>query len=116
MKSYAQFYPDVLDALKQAKPFTSRDEAFNWLREAWVAIQQEAGASKRRIALLRDIRICPEQGWHDIDKEACYLQSPDNPPMRLYIHRDGSIVLQQLSTQRNEIVFAKPGKTPVPAP
>ena len=87
----------------------------NWLRDAWVQIHIEAGGSKRRIAIMQSARICPEQGWRDIDKDACYLTSPDTPPLRLYLHRDGTVVLQQLCNQRNEIIFAKPGKVALPA-
>lgn len=114
MKSYAQFYPKLLERLQKAKPFASREEVVNWLRDEWVAIHMEAGASKQRIAILKSARICKEQGWQDIDKDVCFLQSPEAPPLRLYLHKDGSIVLQQLFTERNEIIFAKPGKVPVP--
>ena len=100
----------MLERLQKAKPFASREEAFNWLRDAWVLVHLEAGGSKRRIAIMQSARICKEQGWCDIDKDVCYLTSPDTPPVRLYLHRDGSIVLQQLFTERNEIIFAKPGQ------
>lgn len=109
MKSYARFYPMLLARLQNAKPFASREAAAIWLRDEWVKIHIAAGASKRRITILQSARICQEQGWRDIDKEVCYLTSPDNPPLRLYLHQDGSIVLQQLQTERNEILFAKPG-------
>lgn len=110
MKSYARFYPKLFERLHKAKPFSSRDEAVQWLRDNWLQIHIEAGASKRRIAILQQARICKEQGWRDIDKDVCYLTSPENPPLRLYLHRDGSIVLQQMFTERNEIIFAKPGQ------
>ena len=110
MKSYAQFYPKLLNRLQQAPPFSSRQEAMEWLRDAWCAIHAEAGASKRRLAIMRGARICKEQGWRDIDQEVCYLQSPETPPLRLFLHSDGAIVLQQMFTERSEILFAKPGK------
>ena len=109
MKSYAQFYPRLFERLQKAKPFSSREEAFIWLRDAWVFIHMEAGASKRRINIMKGARICKEQGWRDIDQDVCYLTSPENPPLRLYLHCDGSIVIQQMFTERNEILIAKPG-------
>ena len=110
MKSYAQFYPKLFNRLQQEPPFASREEAVAWLRDAWCAIHIEAGASKRRIAIMKSARICKEQGWRDIEEDVCYLESAETPPIRLFLHRDGSIVLQQMFTARSEILFAKPGK------
>lgn len=110
MKSYARFYPKLLERLQAHPPFSSRDEAAQWLRDAWVELHIEAGASPRRIRILRGAKICKEQGWVDIEQKVCYLQSYDTPPVRLYLHADGSIVLQQMMTSQNQILFAKPGK------
>jgi hypothetical protein len=110
VKSYARFYPKLFNKLQKEPPFSSREEAGAWLREAWCAIHVEAGASKRRIAIMKNARICKEQGWKDVEKDVCYLESPEKPPLRLFLHRNGSIVLQQMFTERNEIIFAKPGK------
>lgn len=115
MKSYARLYPQLLERIQRTPAFASRDEAINWMRDAWVQIHKEAGASQRRIAIMQSARICPEQGWRDIDKDPCYLTSPETPPLRLYIHNDGTVVLQQICNQRNEIVYAKPGKVLVSA-
>lgn len=114
MKSFAQFYPKFLDRLQAAPPFSSRDEAAAWMRDAWCTIHIEAGSSKRRIEIMKNARVCKEQGWKDIDQEACYLQSPDDPPVRLYLHRDGSVVVQHMLPKRSVILLAKPGKVPVP--
>lgn len=111
MKSYARFYPKLLERLQAHPPFSSRDEAAQWLRDTWVDLHIEAGASQRRLRILRGAKVCTEQGWVDVDKKVCYLQSPENPPVRLFLHDDGSIVLQQMMTSRNEILFAKPGKS-----
>lgn len=115
MKSYARFYPKLLAQLEARPPFSSRDEAAQWLRDAWVDLHVQAGATPQRIRILRGAKICKEQGWVDVDKNVCYLQSPDNPPIRLYLHADGSIVLQQMMTSQNQILFAKPGKSKVVA-
>ena len=111
MKSYASFYPRVLERLQKEKSFSSREEAFNWLRQAWLTVYTEAGADKHDVQTLKTAQLSPEHGWHDMDKEACYLDSPESPRLRLYLHRDGSIVLQQMQTETQEILFAKPGKT-----
>ena len=110
MKSYARFYAKVFHQLQKVPPFANREEAANWLRDAWVALHIEQGASKRRISILKQARICTEQGWVDVDQEVCYLDSPEDPPIRLFLHRDGAIVLQQMDTQQSEILFARPGK------
>lgn len=115
MKSYARFYPKLLEQLEQVPSFTSREEAFNWLRDAWVALHVAAGVNKKRIQIMQGARLCAEQGWRDITKNVCHLTSPEEPPLRLYLHRDGTIVLQQMYTERNEIIFAKPGKVAAPA-
>lgn len=114
MKSYALFYPKFLARLQAAPAFSSRDEAAVWMRDAWCAIHLEFGGSKRRMAIMRGARICKEQGWKDIDKAVCYIQSPDNPPIRLYVHNDGSVVIQHMLPGRSQILLAKPGKTLIP--
>lgn len=110
MKSYALLYAKVFEQLRNAPPFASREEAALWLRDAWLAVHTYAGASKRLIGILKNARVCAEQGWVDVDKDVCYLESPDNPPIRLFLHRDGTVVLQQMRTTRSEILLAKPGK------
>lgn len=114
MKSFVQFYPKLFDRLQTLPPFSSREEAATWLREAWYEIHMQAGASKDRLRILKNARICTEQGWVDVDKEVCYLDSPENPPLRLFLHADGSIILQQMLTARSEILFAKLGKAMEP--
>ena len=113
MKSYARLYPLLFERLHSAAPFGSRKEAEKWLRDAWVQIHIETGASSRRIRIMKSARICEEQGWHDVDKNVCFLQSPDYPPLRLFVHNDGAIVLQRIFTDKNEIIFAKPAKKKV---
>ena len=110
MKSYARFYPKIWELLQQAPNFSSREEAALWLRDAWHDIHLSAGASSRRLRILKTARICEAQGWKNIDQDVCYLDSPDNPPIRLYLHKDGGMVFQQLQPGQNQILFAKPGK------
>lgn len=111
MKSYARLYPLLLERLQSAAPFASRSEAEIWLRNTWLHIHADAGASSQRMRLLQHARICEEQGWRDVDKDVCFLQSPEYPPLRLFVHHDGAIVLQRIFTDKNEILMAKPGKS-----
>lgn len=110
MKSYARYYPKLLEQLQAQPPFASRDEAAQWLRDAWVNVHIEIGASEHRLRILRGAKICKEQGWMDVGEQVCYLQSPEDPPLRLYLHADGSIVFQHMKPPHNPILFAKPGK------
>ena len=109
MKSYARFYPKLYERLLKAPAFSNRQEVEAWLRDTWLDIHTEAGASKSRLTILQRARICPEQGWQDTDQDVCYLQSTEAPPIRIYVHNDGSVVVQQMHTLRNEILLAKPG-------
>lgn len=115
MKSYARFYPKVLERLQSTPPFASREEAADWLRAEWLAVHIAAGAGKRRLQAIRDAKICAEQGWRFISPSVCYIDSPESPPLRLFLHADGAMVLQRMYTDRNEILFAKPGKLRVVA-
>ncbi len=110
MKSYARFYPKVLERLQSTPPFASREEAADWLRAEWLAVHIATGAGKRRLQAIRDASICAEQGWHFPSPHVCYIDSPETPPLRLFLHADGAMVLQRIHTDRNEIIFAKPGK------
>lgn len=110
MKSYARHYPKLMMLLEAQPSFASRDEAAQWLRDTWINLHVEAGASQRRLRILRAARVCKEQGWVNVDQDVCYLQSPENPPLRLFLHADGGIVLQQMLAGQNRILLAKPGK------
>ena len=112
MKSYARFYYKVYERLLQTPPFANRQEVEIWLRDTWLDIHTDAGAGKQRLAILRHARICPEQGWRDVDKDVCYLDSPETPPIRMFVHNDGTLVVQQMHTDRSEILFAKHGAKP----
>ena len=61
MKSYARFYPKILERLQAHPPFSSRDEAAQWLRDAWVDLHIEVGASQRRLRILRSAKVCKDR-------------------------------------------------------
>lgn len=102
---------DMLIArLQKAPACSSAQEAHDALLGAWQQVHRDCQSSPRYQAALAKRRLCAEHGWRDLDKAACYFDSDEQPPIRIYLHRDGSMVIQRMEKANADILFTAPGK------
>lgn len=96
--------------LQAAPACSSAQEAHDTLLAAWQQVHRDCQSSPRYQSALAKRRLCAEHGWRDLDKTVCYLDSSEQPPIRIYLHRDGSMVIQRMEKANTEILFTSPGK------
>jgi len=100
----------LVERLQHIRPCSSAQQAHDVVVAQWRQVHEDCKISPRYLALLEARRLCPEHGWHDLDKAACYFDSQELPPMRIYLHRDGGIVIQRMQPDNIEILFTLPGQ------
>ena len=100
----------LVDRLQKAPACSTAQEAHDMLMAAWQDVHRECQSSPRYQAALAKRRLCAEHGWRDLDKSVCYFDSDEQPPVRVYLHQDGSVVIQRMEQSNIEILFTSPGK------
>lgn len=95
--------------IEKAKKAKNRQDAFDLVFSIWIATQQKYGMPDRDLLALKHMQLDAKYGWHDLDKDPCYLDSPEGTGLRLHLHHDGTIVLQNYADPSLGIVFTKPG-------
>ncbi len=98
-----------LAEIEVADRVSSRQEALDLVLKIWIATNLNYGTPESDLLALRRMRLCAEDGWRDLEKDPCYLDSPERSGLRLHLHHDGTIVLQNNSDHTARIVFTKLG-------
>ncbi|MEG2046901.1 MAG: hypothetical protein RR100_08650 [Comamonas sp.] len=100
----------LLKKLEAAPSCDSAEAAFTLFRDLWVASNVEHDSPSSLLDYLRNRRFCAEHGWQGLSTGVSYLDNSESPDTRLYLHLDGSIVIQRLTPDSNTILFSKPGR------
>lgn len=104
-----------LEEIEGTEQASSRQEALDLVLRVWIGVHEKYGTPESDLILLRNLELCPEHGWHDLDKDPCYMDSPEDSGLRLHLHHNGTIVLQNYVDSSLGIVFSKPGAIALPA-
>ena len=99
----------LIEHLQRIEPCYSAQEAHDAVAAYWWLVHKDCDSSERHLDSLNRLRLNAEQGWKDLDKDVCYCDSREQPLMRIYLHKDGSIVIQSLDLDRR-ILFTLPGR------
>jgi len=100
----------LLKKLDAATACDSAESAFELLCTHWLEtnIEHESPASMQHY--IRSRRLVAEQGWKGLETTVCYLDSSEMPSIRLYLHQDGTIVIQRIESSNSNILYSKPGR------
>src|SRR5256885_9870510 len=102
----------LLNQLKHIPPCSSRQEARDMLLLLWMRICEGAGARRELLNRMRQRTLCAEHGWKNLDKSPCHLDSDTLPGIRIYLHSNGTIVIQrQGGAQDSEILHSRDRKS-----
>ena len=108
--SIEQRFLTLLGQLKHMPPCSSRQEAHDMLLLLWMRICEGAGARRQLLNSMRQRTLCAEHGWKNLDKSPCYWDSETTPGIRIYLHANGTIVIQRQSAGfRNPALQQPPG-------
>lgn len=115
--SFDQLLDMLLSLLEAAPACSSRDQAFEQLRTLWLQTHTYFAAPESELRRIAGRRLVEPHGWRDLDKDPCYLDhDPGNgSALRIYLHRDGGMVIQRLQDDGRQILFSRLGMQLQPA-
>ena len=115
--SFDQLLDMLLSLLEAAPACSSREQSFEQLRTLWLQTHSYFAAPESELRRLAGRRLVELHGWKDLDKDPCYLDhDPGNgSALRIYLHRDGGMVIQRLQGDGRQILFSRLGVQLQPA-
>jgi hypothetical protein len=107
LSTFETRFSTLLKKLKRPQ-LRQRGSGIHPVRDLWVASNEEHASPSSVLEYLRSRRFCAEHGWQGLSTGVCYVDNSESPDTRLYLHQDGSIVIQRLAG-RSTILFPSPG-------
>lgn len=98
-----------LKILERSEPCSTREQAFEMYMSTWLQAAIEGGAESDYQSFVKSRRLVAEHGWFNLDGNPCWWDSDSDPVTRIYLHSNGSLVVQLLKTEGREILFASVG-------
>ena len=98
-----------LKILERSGPCSTREQAFDLYMSSWLQAAMEGGADSDYQSFVQSRRLVQEHGWFNLDGNPCWWDSKSDPVTRIYLHSNGSLVVQLLKTEGREILFASVG-------
>ncbi len=111
--SFDQLLDMLLSLLEAAPACSSREQSFEQLRTLWLQTHSYFAAPETELRRIGTRRLEDFHGWKDLDKDPCYLDH--DPALRIYLHRDGGMVIQRLQGDGQQILFSRLGVQLQPA-
>lgn len=105
-----------LTEMEKAPACRSRQEAFLLFKSLWIEVNQLFETPEDDMQLFLQLELCKECGWKDLAADPCYLPSIEHTNVRLYLHHDGTIVLQRMEDDAQPILLFKQGAKALRAP
>lgn len=100
---------DFLAAMELAPACHSREEALALVQKTWLNVNTRFAAADQAMRNFSKITLQNPNEWQDLDGDPCYLKSIDRSGLRLYLHLDGSIVIQEMNGNFHAILLNKQG-------
>lgn len=107
-------FSTLLKKLESAPACTSAQEAFDAFKQLWLDSNVEHESPADVLEHVKSRKLIAEHGWQGIGTSLCYVDLAEAPEIRVYLHSDGSIVVQRMAPGNGSILFTKPGKLPTP--
>lgn len=98
-----------LETLEKAPACSSREEAYELFHASWVQVNKDSTVPDKDIENFQAMRLSAENGWMDLENDPCHLPSVEHTGLRVYLHNNGQIVIQDLSNPVKPILLAKLG-------
>ncbi|CAB5722350.1 Uncharacterised protein [Delftia tsuruhatensis] len=115
--SFGQLLDMLLSLLEAAPACSSREESFEQLRSLWLQTHTYFSAPDTELRRIASRRLAESHGWKDLEGDPCHLDhDPGNGnALRIYLHRDGGMVIQRLQGDGGQILFSRLGMQLQPA-
>jgi hypothetical protein len=100
---------DFLAAMELAPACHSREEAFALVQKIWLNVNTKFATADQAMRNFSKLSLKNPDEWQDLDKDPCYLNNIDHSELRLYLHLDGTIVIQEMRGDFHAILLNKQG-------
>ncbi|WP_280192292.1 hypothetical protein [Delftia sp. PS-11] len=107
--SFEQLMDMLVSRLEAAPACASREQAFEQVQSLWLQTHLYFASPEAELRRIRSRRMTESHGWKDLDRDPCYLDPDSGPEVRLYLHRDGSMVIQRMRNGSSQIIFSRLG-------
>jgi hypothetical protein len=107
--SFDQLMDMLLCRLEAAPACATREQAFDQLQSLWLDTHIYFASPEHELRRIRSRRLTEAHGWNDLDADPCHLAPDADPGMRIYLHRDGGIVIQRMRDGHSQIMFSRLG-------
>lgn len=101
--------------LEAAQPCSSQQMAYDMVIDLWITVNTELGAPESLVKALRRRSFCQAHGWKGVGTTVAYWDLDEAASVRIYLHDDGAIVVQQMDAENRKILFTQPGTVSVGA-
>ncbi|WP_417284834.1 hypothetical protein [Comamonas sp.] len=98
-----------ISRLQAAQPCSSQQTAHDMVIDLWIAVNSELGAPESLIKALHRRSFSQAHGWNGVGSAVAYWDLDEEASVRVYLHDDGAIVVQQMDAENREILFTQPG-------
>lgn len=95
--------------MENAPPCDSRASAFELAHASWLQVNAASENPDKDIEAFKHLQLTEDCGWQQLDSDPCFLSSIERTGLCLYLHHDGSIVIQDLQSASQPILLSKPG-------
>ena len=95
-----------LTKLQQHPVPTNRDEAFQAIKTCWSESMLAYGASTEWLHAYLATTMTEECGWRNLDADPCYWDNQYRQSIRIYVHRNGTIIMQRKNSEDPQILFS----------
>lgn len=85
---------------------TNREEAFKLITTYWRETMLEYGASAEWAREYDAAGMTEKDGWKNLDADPCYWDNHYKQRIRIYVHRNGTIVIQRRNGRDPKILFS----------
>lgn len=107
--SFQQLLDMLLSRLEAAPACSTREQAFEQLQALWLQTHIYFALPEAELRRIRSRRLSESHGWKDLDCDPCHLDHDSDACVRIYLHRDGGIVIQRVRDGGNQIIFSRQG-------
>lgn len=91
----------------EAQPIpTDRETASQLIHSFWRETMMEYGASEKWAREFDATGMTEKDGWKNLDADPCYWDNQYQKKIRIYVHNNGTIIMQRRNSEDPKILFS----------
>lgn len=99
-----------LTRLENAAACNTREQAFELVKSLWIDANLIFETPNHDMRSFTELALHESHGWRDLECDPCYLPNIAGTDVWLYLHHDGTIVIQRMESHSQPILLHKLGQ------